>query len=127
MVIEHIELQWRCGARLHRLVVDAEGTPTLTTSEGTAALPSDTALSRVATSPPAPSGPARRGKAWTEEEEGILREGFEAAEPPAELARRVGRTKGAVTARLVRLGLISEEEAGLRYPVRPKEAEGEVR
>jgi hypothetical protein len=62
-------------------------------------------------------GPARRGRPWSEEEEGALRDGFGRGESPEALAKGTGRTAGAVRARLVKLGLLDAAEAGLRYPL----------
>lgn len=46
------------------------------------------------------------GANWTPEEEQQLRDGFAAHKPTAELAIAHGRTAGAITSRLVKLGLI---------------------
>lgn len=115
MIIEELEITWRSGARTHRLVLDVDGIPTL---DGV----SDTRPARREPEPrpersDARPGAERRGKVWTEDEETRLREGFAAGEDPAALGRAIGRTRGAVAARLVRLGLLTEEAAGLRYPV----------
>ncbi len=61
-------------------------------------------------------GPQNRGKAWTSGDEAHIAEAFHAGTHPREIALAVGRTHGSVIARLVRLGHLSEEDAGLRYP-----------
>lgn len=48
------------------------------------------------------------GKPWTEEDEEILCQMFETGCTSREMCKRFGRTKGAIGARLVRLGKISE-------------------
>ncbi len=48
------------------------------------------------------------GKPWTEEDEEILRQMFEAKCTSREMCNRFGRTKGAIKARLVHLGKIGE-------------------
>ncbi|MFN7143470.1 MAG: hypothetical protein ACK4YP_06835 [Myxococcota bacterium] len=121
MIIEELEITWRSGARTHRLVLDVDGIPTL---DGVSADTRRLAPREARLEPPpeAHPGTERRGKAWTEEEETRLREGFAAGEDPAALGRAIGRTRGAVAARLVRLGLLTEEAAGLRYPVQRPDA-----
>lgn len=105
------ELRWSANGQSWRLTVDPSGTPVLTDSAGV----------EIPPSPPAPArpGPARRGQAWTEEDEAVVRDGFAANESAAVLGERLGRSRGAVLARMVRLGLVPPEEAGLRYPVAP--------
>jgi len=66
--------------------------------------------------PPGPTGPANRGRAWLPEEEERLRAAWTAGDDATEIARAIGRSRGAVMARLVRMGLVDEAEAGLRYP-----------
>lgn len=61
-------------------------------------------------------GPANRGKPWTAEEEERAHAAWSAGDDAADIARALGRSRGAVMARLVRLGLVDEAEAGLRYP-----------
>ncbi len=53
------------------------------------------------------------GKPWTEEDEEALCQMFEAGCTSREMCNRFGRTKGAIKARLVRLGKI-EEKAELK-------------
>ena len=65
--------------------------------------------------------PKRRGnsgKAWQVEDEARLAAGHAAGKSTAELGKDLQRSRGAVTARLVRLGLVDESEVGpLRYAV----------
>ncbi len=60
--------------------------------------------------------PANRGRPWTDAEHASLADAFAEGTAPVDIARSMGRTRGAVLARLVRLGLLDEAEAGLRYP-----------
>jgi DNA helicase-2/ATP-dependent DNA helicase PcrA len=52
--------------------------------------------------------PARQGVAWSAEEDGRLRAMFQGGEAIAAMANAHQRTRGAITSRLVKLGLISE-------------------
>lgn len=98
------ELRWWCATgQSHVLRVDAQGTPTLESDTAPAA-------------PPRPSV-GRRGVRWSDHDEAVLLEGFDAGVPLATLATDLGRSRGSVAARLVKLGRLSEEEAGLRFPV----------
>ena len=65
---------------------------------------------------PRPPGPANRGRPWTSQDEERACAAFDSGDDPADISKALGRTRGAVLARLVRLGLLDEEEAGLRYP-----------
>lgn len=58
--------------------------------------------------------PLNTGKAWTSDEERVLRALFRRGLRAGEIARRVGRSRDAVAARLVRLGLL--EEGGGKLP-----------
>lgn len=59
-----------------------------------------------------PSLPPNAGFAWSKQEDGELVERFDAKTSIAEIARLHGRTEGAITARLVRLGkIVAREEA----------------
>jgi len=60
--------------------------------------------------PADPTKPRAGGK-WTPEEERRLRDAFTAHKPIPELAKDHGRTTGAITARLVKLGLIEDNPA----------------
>ncbi len=69
---------------------------------------------------PLPSGkptPTNRGKAWLPEEEERCAAAWTSGDEPAEIAVALGRSRGAVLARLVKLGLLEEGEAELRFPV----------
>jgi hypothetical protein len=56
----------------------------------------------------------KMGAAWTPEEEQQLRSAFASHKPVQELAATHGRTQGAITARLMRMGLI--EDTGSNRP-----------
>lgn len=110
MSISELTISWRTDAGTHTLRLDPSG------------IPSVDGVEPENVSAPRRPGPARRGKAWTPEEEEVIRLGFTAGEATATLAERVGRSPGAVTGRLVQLGLIDAEAAGLRYPVQRRAA-----
>ena len=83
-------------------------------------LPDDPAADRgggepAGANPPRP-GPTNRGKPWTADEEARAHAAWAAGDDAADIGRALGRSRGAVMARLVRLGLVDEAEAGLRYP-----------
>lgn len=65
---------------------------------------------------PSKPGQARRGQAWSEEDQERVKAAFLAGDEVSDIARAVERTRGAVMARLVFLGLVEAEAAGLRYP-----------
>jgi hypothetical protein len=54
--------------------------------------------------------PANVGKAWTEEENQRLAAAFEAGACVADLAKTHQRTTGAITSRLIKLGLMQPSE-----------------
>ncbi|MFH0810421.1 MAG: hypothetical protein V2A77_08155 [Pseudomonadota bacterium] len=57
--------------------------------------------------------PGNAGKAWSETEDSELLAAFDGGLPIKEIAARHGRTGGAITSRLIRLGRIKERaEAG---------------
>ncbi|MED5371599.1 MAG: hypothetical protein VX899_11325 [Myxococcota bacterium] len=65
-----------------------------------------------------PKTPAvRAGAPWSEDEEQRLRDGHEAGRSRAELSKELGRSRGAVTARLVKLGLLEPDTPGHRFRV----------
>ncbi len=85
----------------------------------TAGGPSSDDIARAPAAPPsvpARVGTSRRGKLWTDEEEQRLLSAWDAGENPSEIARALERGRGAVTARLFRLGRIDEDGAQLRWP-----------
>jgi len=51
----------------------------------------------------------KAGGAWTPEEEQQLRDAFAARQPIRDMAQAHGRTPGAITSRLVKLGLIEDD------------------
>ena len=69
------------------------------------------ALDQPAGKPKRPADPNRPqvGRPWTPEEEQKLRDAFTTHKPIPEIAATHGRTPGAVTSRLVRLGLIQDD------------------
>ncbi len=68
---------------------------------------------------PARTGPENRGKPWDPATDERLAADFGGGRELADIAADLGRTRGAVLSRLVRLGLVDEATAGLRYPARP--------
>ena len=62
---------------------------------------------------PLASGPRNAGRAWSADDDATLASGFDAGETIGALAGRLERTRGAISARLVRLGKI-EAPPGLR-------------
>jgi hypothetical protein len=65
---------------------------------------------------PAAQGiPENAGKPWSDEEDKILAETFDAGTPIPELAQRHRRTRAAIQARLVRLGKIEPPADPPRY------------
>ena len=70
-----------------------------------------------APAPAARPGPPNRGRAWSAEEDARLLARFDADGEVAALARELGRTRGAVRARLAKHGRLPAE--GLRWPVTP--------
>lgn len=65
-------------------------------------------------------GPGRRGQAWSDEEDDRVKAAFLAGDDVTDIARALERTRGAVMARLVHLGVMEAETAGLRYPPSPR-------
>jgi hypothetical protein len=128
MSIEELEINWRVGAHRYSLVLTPDGRPHLTGPAGAVEALGNSAGATAAGPPDAPAaapprpGPERRGKAWSELEEAHVCDGFARGDTPGAIAAALGRTSGAVRARLVRFGLLTEEEAGLRYPVPRSEA-----
>ncbi len=57
-----------------------------------------------------------RGRAWSADDEARCAAAWTAGDDPREIGLAVGRTRAAVLARLVRLGLLDEAAAGLRFP-----------
>ena len=77
------------------------------------------AIARVGLAPTAPAAPiraakrARAGKAWTDEEDRTLEEEHHAGIARRSIAQSHGRSLGAITARLVKLGLEAPSAAPL--------------
>ena len=107
MHIEDLEISWRIGDRHFTIQLDPDGSPSVA---GAPLQETERRLSRN----------GRRGQLWTEEEEGRVRAAHAAGVEAGELAQQLGRSPGAVRARLVWLGLVDPETETLRYPVRPR-------
>jgi hypothetical protein len=63
--------------------------------------------------PPA-SRPASAGARWNDEEDALLCREFDAGTPISDIARQHGRTSGAITSRLVKLGRIAPDAVKVR-------------
>ena len=100
MVLEEMRIQWTSGGETYAIVIDASGRPTIEGGE-----------------PPKRqrSGPARRGQSWTEEEETVIAAKLNSVDDAAAIAEELGRTRGAVLARAVKLGLLDASEVNLRF------------
>jgi hypothetical protein len=62
--------------------------------------------------------PANAGRPWSQEEDLLLGQGFDAGKTIEMLAEEHKRSRWAVEARLVRLGKIAAADSNLRYPPR---------
>ena len=62
--------------------------------------------------------PARHGTAWSAGEDNRLRALFLAGEPISELAKAHQRKRGAISSRLVKLGLLAEDTFGHDIEIR---------
>jgi hypothetical protein len=71
----------------------------------------------------ADGAPLRHGLSWSADEDDRLRTAFQAGDPIAVIASAHERKIGAITARLVRLGLISEDGV-VEAPSLPSPASG---
>ena len=71
--------------------------------------------------PADPTKPHAGGK-WTEEEEQLLRDAFVAHTAIEDIAKDHGRTPGAITSRLVKLGLVEDNPANRTGQGRTAEA-----
>lgn len=115
-VFDELYVAWHTDAGTFRLSVDPGGRPTLTGPANPPEPPSPDP-SRPAAGARRADHPAARGRKWTEAEDAELAARFDQGEDPVALAERFERSAGAIRARLVRLGLLDAEAAGLRYPV----------
>jgi hypothetical protein len=104
-VLTSLEIRWRQGAQQYTLTVGEDGVPRL-----------DSPPDGPAEARPPRAGPVRKGSRWTKEEEDTVLRRFNTPEDAKDIAVELGRSRGAVLARAVVLGLVTEEEAGLRYP-----------
>jgi hypothetical protein len=100
MVLEEMRIQWTSGGETYAIVIDSAGRPTIEGAE-----------------PPKRqrSGPARRGQSWTDEEETVIAAKLNSVDDAPAIAAELGRTRGAVLARAVKLGLIDASEVNLRF------------
>lgn len=64
--------------------------------------------------PPQKPRPASAGARWTEQEDALVCHAFDAGTPVAKIASQHGRTPGAITLRLVKLGRIDPESVKTR-------------
>lgn len=71
-------------------------------------------LLRGPDSVPSPSRPGSAGARWTEQEDALLCHAFDGGTPIGDIARQHGRTKGAITSRLVKLGRIDPDTVKTR-------------
>ena len=67
--------------------------------------------------PPA-GGPPNAGRSWSADDDATLNRGFDSGETVGALAARLGRTRGSINARLVKLGKI-DPPPGLRLRGKP--------
>jgi hypothetical protein len=100
MVFEGMRIEWTSDGVTHAILIDAAGRPRIEGEE---------APKRERTGPP------RRGQAWTEEEETVIAAKLNSVDDALAIARELGRTRGAVLARAVKLGLIDSSEVTLRF------------
>jgi hypothetical protein len=100
MVFEAMRIQWTSDGETYAIVIDSAGRPTIEGAE-----------------PPKRqrSGPARRGQSWSEEEETVIAAKLNTVDDAAAIAEELGRTRGAVLARAVKLGLLDASEVNLRF------------
>lgn len=82
------------------------------------ALLSSSVAARAESNRPLAGGPRNAGRPWSAEDDATLASGFDAGETVGALAARLERTRGAINARLVRLGKI-EPPPGLRLRGEP--------
>lgn len=102
MTLLPLELRWWTSTgEPHVLRIDRDGVPTLEGAPGEQRRP----------------GPARRGVRWSDHDESVLLTNFESGATLDAIANELGRSRGSVAARLVRLGRLPEADAGLRFPV----------
>jgi hypothetical protein len=98
---EAMRIEWTCDGESHVLHIDSAGRPTIEGAE------------------PRPrrqrSGPARRGQSWSEEEETVIAAKLNTVDDAAAIAEELGRTRGAVLARAVKLGLLDASQVNLRF------------
>jgi hypothetical protein len=102
MVFEEILIQWTSDGETHTIHIDSTGRPTIDEEPPPA---------RTSRRP----GPPRRGQSWTEEEESVIAAKLNSVDDAPAIAEELGRTRGAVLARAVKLGLLDPGEVTLRF------------
>ena len=80
--------------------------------------PAPAVAESAGTNRPPAGGPRNAGRAWSADDDATLASGFDAGETIGALAGRLERTRGAINARLVKLGKI-EAPPGLRLRGEP--------
>lgn len=108
MVFEEMRIQWTSDGETYAIHIDSTGRPTID-SAGRPATDGDAAPKRQRTGPP------RRGSPWTEDEETVIAAKLNSVDDAAAIAKELGRTRGGVLARAVKLGLIDSSEVTLRF------------
>lgn len=73
-------------------------------------------MEKVKTPKPKDPTKPKAGGRWSDEEEQCLRDAFSANKPIPEIASDHGRTEGAITARLVKLGLVEDPRELGQHP-----------
>jgi hypothetical protein len=100
MVFEELRIQWTSGGETYAIHIDATGRPTIDDDR-----------------PPRArgTGPARRGLPWSEDEETVLAAKLSSVDDVDAIAGELGRSRGAILARAVKLGLLDPSEVTLRF------------
>jgi hypothetical protein len=118
MLFDEIEIRWRAYGEVYTLILEPDGRPHLVHEDDWGPL-------RAAQPEPRPVrklGPPRRGKQWTEDEDLTVVAHVNSEADASRVAEMLGRSKGAVLARAVKLGTIDPGAVTLRFPGPPKPA-----
>lgn len=107
--LQRLEIAWTDDTGAYTLTLDPTGALRL---QGPP--PAANASAR-----PVRPAPPRRGARWDDDEQESLRTSHAAGVPVKALAEAHERSEGSIRAQLVRMGLLTAEEAQLRYPPRP--------
>ncbi len=100
MVFEEMRIQWTSDGETYAIHFDSTGRPTID--------------SDAPERKPRP-GPPRRGQSWTEEEETVIAAKLNSVDDAGAIAEELGRSRGAILARAVKLGLLDPSEVTLRF------------